>query len=409
MRVKLTPTFIEKAPLPSSGDRVIYWDDSQRGFGLAVTKAGHRSFLVQYRVANRSRRMHLGAATRDGLSAARDRARKLLGDVAGGRALRRPFDPLVERRKEEALRRGANSLRAVCDAYFEFRGDDLRSAEQQKAHLERLVYPTLGRRLIGEIRRKDIVTLLDGIAEENGPVMSDLVLAFVRKIMRWHQTRDENFISPIVPGLARKKRTPRNRVLLDEELRAIWAAADADSGPFGKFIQFTLLTATRRNESARMKRSELSSANAERPNSWKIPDSRYKTKTDHVVPLSAAALQILAGMPHMGDGEWVFTADGRKPITNFGGLKETFDTACGVKNWRIHDLRRTARSLMSRAKSNPDHAERCLGHAMGAIRETYDCYKYLDEKRQVFEELAALVQRILNPQDKVVPLRGAVG
>ena len=72
-----------------------------------------------------------------------------------------------------------------------------------------------------------------------------------------------------------------------------------------------------------------------------------------------------------------------------------------MPRWTLHDLRRTARSLMSRAKVPTDHAERALGHVMGGVRETYDRYEYLDEKRAAFEALAALVSRILNPTANV--------
>jgi integrase len=75
--------------------------------------------------------------------------------------------------------------------------------------------------------------------------------------------------------------------------------------------------------------------------------------------------------------------------------------------WTLHDLRRTARSLMSRAKVPTDHAERALGHVIGGVRETYDRYEYVDEKRAAFKALAGLVHLILNPADNVVPLRQA--
>jgi integrase len=65
--------------------------------------------------------------------------------------------------------------------------------------------------------------------------------------------------------------------------------------------------------------------------------------------------------------------------------------------WTLHDLRRTARSLMSRAKVPTDHAERVLGHVIGGVRETYDRYEYLNEKREALLALAGLIDRILNP------------
>ena len=103
----------------------------------------------------------------------------------------------------------------------------------------------------------------------------------------------------------------------------------------------------------------------------------------------------------------MFTNDGRNALGGFSRQKQRFDAACGVTDWTIHDLRRTARSLMSRAGVSPDHAERCLGHVIGGVRETYDRHAYHTEKKQAFEALAAQIERIINPpQGDVVPLRG---
>ena len=78
--------------------------------------------------------------------------------------------------------------------------------------------------------------------------------------------------------------------------------------------------------------------------------------------------------------------------------------------WRVHDLRRTARSLLSRAKVDPDIAERVLGHALPGIRRVYDKHAYLSEKRDALERLAELIKSIVEPSpSKVVPLRRARG
>jgi len=75
-----------------------------------------------------------------------------------------------------------------------------------------------------------------------------------------------------------------------------------------------------------------------------------------------------------------------------------------MPNWRLHDLRRTARSLMSRAKVPKDHAERVIGHVIGGVRETYDRYEYLDEKRDALAALARLVDRIIAGRPTVATL-----
>jgi integrase len=75
--------------------------------------------------------------------------------------------------------------------------------------------------------------------------------------------------------------------------------------------------------------------------------------------------------------------------------------------WRLHDLRRTARTLMTRAKVPAEHAERCMGHVVAGVEGVYNRYAYLDEKRAAFEALAGLVNLILHPADNVVPFAGA--
>jgi integrase len=398
MRVKLTPGFIEKASLPTKGDRVFYWDSELRGFGLVVTIAGHKSFVVQYRVGSRSRRMHLkGGQSALNVSVARKEAKAFLGSVAKG------GDPLAERRKSDRAK--SDTFEAICREYLERekKQGTLRSLSRRGATLERLVYPTLGNRQIGDIRRSDIVRLLDRIEDDQGPSMCNQTLAFIRRIMNWHEARNDDFRSPITRGMSRGKTPERERILKDDEIRALWKAADNLNTPFARMLQFILLTGTRRNESAHMRRSEIDG------DVWTIPAERYKTKHDHVVFLTPAARAIIGELPVIGrpDG-FVFTANGERPISALAAYKMSFDEACGFKGWTIHDLRRTARTLMSRAGVDKDHAERALGHVIGDIRGVYDRHTYEAEKRRAFEALAAQIERILNPPaENVVPMRSS--
>jgi integrase len=165
----------------------------------------------------------------------------------------------------------------------------------------------------------------------------------------------------------------------------------------GAMVRFALLTATRRGEAARMTWSEL------HKDHWIIPAARMKAKLEHVVPLSPAAQAVLDSLPRVGP--WVFTLGRPRPLTNFVGYKSQFDQACGVTGWRFHDLRRTARSLMSAADVDPDIAERCLAHTIGGIRGVYDRYAYFKQKKAAFEALAGIVERIVDPIDNVIELK----
>jgi hypothetical protein len=416
MRIKLTPAFIDKAPKPESGkDRTFFWDVKLPGFGLMVTDTGHRAYVLQYRICGRSRRMNLGRAQSTNLEEMRLRAKALLGDVATGRLLRKPVDPLAERQRLEADEAGKNTFRAVAEEFVRLAAKKLRSRDRIEAELNRLILPVFGKRPIGEIRRREIVSFLDRVDENNGPVMADGVFSIMSRVMRWHQTRDDDFRSPIVPGLRKSHAKERERILDDDELRSVWAAAKADTGPLGAWVRFTLLTACRRAESGCMKWVEVSgevwkeAGLPPRGNVWTVPAPRVKTgreSRDFLLPLSTAAQRVLDELPRMGNGVFVFSFNGVKPIGGYGVLKERFDRACGVTGWTWHDLRRTARSLMSRAHADPDHAERCLNHVIGGQRGIYDRHKFLAEKLVVFEALASLVERIIDPPtDNVVPLK----
>jgi integrase len=391
MKVKLTPAFVKRAKAEPGEERTIYWDMAMPSFGLVVTAKGSKSYVVQYRLdSGKSPRMKLKNV--QSLAAARQQAKVELGEVAKGN------DPLAARRRETAA--ATNTLRAIATDYLKREGKKLRSADQRAATLERLVYPKFGSHQIGDIRRSEIVSLLDKIEDERGPVMADHALAYLRKIFNWHASRSDDFRSPVVRGMARTKpkERQRQRTLTDDEMRAIWKAADAYPGPFGRFVQFLLLTATRRNEAAHMRHGEISGTD------WTIPQARYKTGLELLIPLSPMAAKILDQLPRIGNSGFVFTTDGKHPISGFSKFKREFDKACGVKDWTLHDLRRTARSLMSRAGVSSDHAERCLGHVIGGVRGVYDRQEFHDEKRHAFEQLASLVERIVDPQANVVPL-----
>jgi integrase len=377
---KLTAAFVQNARAEEGKDRTIYWDSSLSSFGLMVTKAGHRSYVLQYRNGGQtSRRITLSSVLN--LDSARREARKILGEVARGE------DPAQDRRKTA----NPNTLQAVCERYLTREGPKLRSAARRKADLERLVYPTLGSKPIESIKRSDINALLDSVEDERGAAMADSILATLRRVCGWHAIRDDRYTPPFVRGMARrtKEQRERDRILTDDELRRVWKAAETFPGPWGVYIRFLLLTACRRTEAAAMTWDELSNG------VWTIPAKRVKTGVETALPLSKAALKLLSGVPRIQDCPHVFTASGRGPITNFSFNKLQLDMASGVKGWRLHDLRRTARSLMSRAEVNADVAERCLGHVIPGVRGVYDRHKYIAEMGKAFEALAKEIAAVV--------------
>jgi integrase len=389
------------------------------GLYLVCQPSGVKSWAFRYSFGGRSCKLTLGQFLADGqhgadaepeigaaltLAGARELAARAKRQAKGG------VDPAGARRKQRIAQHEAeaNTLSAIAAAYLKREGKALRTFSQRQADLELLCRGPLGKLPISEIRRSHYRAALDRIADNNGPVRSDRCLAALTRLLNWHASNDDFFVSPLA-GVGMRRVRPkdlaRHRTLDDAELRRLWMAAERCSGPFGRFLHFTLLTATRRGESAGLRRSELSSDGQ----TWTIPGSRYKNGYDTVIPLSQAAQAIIATQPVLGD--FVFSADGTRALGGFDKRKADFDKVSGVSNYRLHDLRRTARTLLSRAKVetktedgkvlyipvSPDVAERCLGHAITGVRGVYDRFEYADQKRDAFEALAQMIERTVRP------------
>ncbi|WP_298870935.1 site-specific integrase [uncultured Bradyrhizobium sp.] len=385
----LTDRFCIHAKVALGQLQTDYFDAKKKGLALRVTKDGTRSWTYLFTLGGRRVRMTFGTYPATSLAKAHTRADEAKAALEEGR------DP-------RAVLAKPATLKAIGDDWAEREGAGLRTGEGRKATLARLVYPDLGGRPIGDIRRSDIVRLLDKIEDESGPVMADQTLAFLRRVFNWHASRDDDFRSPIVRGMARTKprERARARILTDDEIRVVWRVAEGH-GAFGRLVRFLLLTGARRTEAAAMPWAELDGAE------WTLPGPRNKTKLDLLRTLPKAALAVLGAKPEMAT--YVFSTDrGATALSGFSKFKREFDRAVFAElrksdlkakplpNFTLHDLRRTARSLMSRAGVPTDHAERVLGHVIGGVRATYDRHDFADEKRAALEKLAALVDRIIS-------------
>ena len=391
MAKKLTAKAIENSK-PGPQRREI--SDGGSGLYLIVQPSGARSWALRYRYNGRPAKLTLGPWPMLGLADARKAAADAQFELVRG------VDPNAARKaaKVEAAEAAANTVASICAEFLQREGRRLRTLDQRERLLKRLVYPTIGDRPVSSVKRSEIVRLLDRIEDRSGPRMADVALAALRRVFHWHEKRTDDFRSPIIRGMSRQNAAEhrRTRVLDDDELRRLWAAT-ADEQPFSNMVRFLLLTSAPRGEAAAMRWDEIAGA------TWTLPATRSKTKTEVVRPLSRAAQAVLAAQPRVS--EWAFTTTGTGPFTDFSGSKAKLDAAAGVTGWRLHDLRRTARSLLSRAGINPDISERCLGHALPTIRATYDRHHFLDEMAHGFEALATLIERIVNATDTVLAFR----
>jgi integrase len=406
---KLSQETIRRLPVPSKGNRITYFAGATiqgaiapRGFGVRVTAAGARAFILNYRLRGREYRFTIGNwPDWSALKAVRE-ARHLRQRVDRGE------NPLEDRVSSSSVVTVASVLDDFVVRHVRNKNQPLRSADEYESAFDRLVKPHIGKLGIYEVRRSDIIKMLDKIEDENGPVMADRTLAYVRKAFNWYATRDDQFSSPIVRGMARikPKERARTRVLSDDEIRIIWPVLD-DAGTFGALVKMLLLTGQRRDEVASIARSEIGLDGI-----WAIPAERYKTKQPNHVPLSRTALEIIERRPKINGCDYVFPSRAATPFSGFSKSKAALDRDVlkamqkqakkGVEveplqNWTLHDLRRTAKTLIVRAGVRPDISERVLGHVIAGVEGTYDRHSYADEKRDALEKLAAMIERILNP------------
>jgi integrase len=401
MRAKITKRVVDT--LVAGGPPLS--DSEIKGFVARRLPSGSVTYGYRYRDrGGRQRWLPLGLHGSITPDQARELAKQRAGEVASGR------DPAVERAKSRAA--AASTVDALLDDFLvrHVRGK-LRSANEIERTLNVYVRPRLGEKSIYNLKRSDIVELLDQIEDKNGPVMADRTLAYVRKAFNWQAARDDSFTPPIVRGMARTKPSEhkRTRVLDDQEIRDLWTALDElkSDAPlcYPRFVRMLLYVAQRREEISRMVWEEIEN------DSWTIPKERSKNKLANVVPLTKEVQHFLG--PEQNEG-FAFSneADRRRAFSGFSKAKAALDLKIAelrkrerrppMPHWVHHDLRRTARSLMSRAGVLPDIAERVLGHVIPGVRGTYDCYEYFDEKRDALEKLAALIERILHSNETVV-------
>jgi integrase len=373
-------------------------DTEIRGFVARRLPSGGVSYGLRYRDRTTGQRRWIGLGVHGDITPdqARREAERRRGEVADKR------DPLAEKHQTRAA--AGSSVSAILDAFLERHvRKNLRSAGEVERVFNVYVRPRIGDKPIYGLLRNDLVKMLDAIEDGNGPVMADRVLAHLRKAFNWQASRDDRFNTPIVKGMARTKpaERARKRFLSDEELRDVWRALDTANVPgcYPAYVRALLLTAQRRDEVARMSWPEIEGE------AWIIPAERYKTGNENVVPVTDAIFKLVGKPQKTG---FVFsTTGGELPFSGFSKAKRALDKAIAelrkrekykpVPHWTLHDLRRTARSLMSRAGVPADIAERVLGHKIAGVRGVYDRHEYIAEKRDALERLAALVERIINP------------
>jgi integrase len=386
---RLTEVGVDKLKPPATGS-IDYYDAGMPGLVLRLNYGGTKSWRALYYVptiAKSGKRKgqkismptthELGRFPVLSVKQARDKARVFLAD---------PHKALAQV--------DAGSFRDIADNFIKrhVEASGLRTRDEIVRVLEKYVYPTWAYRPFREIKRNDVTLLLDGIEDNHGPRQADVVLAVIRKLMNWHATRDADYSSPIVTGMHRHNGGDhkRTRVLNDDEIRALWKAC-GDMGAFGALVKTLLLTGQRRDKVAGMQREDVEDG------VWTIAAAAREKTSAGSLRLPPAVLDVIDAQPRIVGNPYVFAGRGSGPFNSFSQRKDELDTRLKIPPWVLHDLRRTAKTLMARAGVRPDISERVLGHTIKGVEGVYDQHDYSDEKADALTRLAALVETIINP------------
>jgi len=359
------------------------------GHYVRVSPSGSKTFVAVARdPSGKQKWVTIGNAAHFDIDVARKKAREIIVNVKGGQSHTGP--ETFESVAKEWLKRH-------CEA------KGLISAHKLRRNLENHVLPLWGSRDFTSIKRSEIAALLDKIEDGSGPVAADKVLALLSGISNWYARRHDDYNSPIVRGMRRSstKERARDRVLSDDEIRLVWNNAE---GTFGDLVKMLLLTAQRRDKVATMKWSDVSDG------VWEVSNGNKRQKgTGGELVLPQMAIDIINARPHVGDNPHVFAgAWANSAYAGFHHGKADLDQIIGkLPHWTLHDLRRTARTLMTRAGVSSEVAERVLGHAIGGVHGIYNRHEYREEKAHALRALAGLIENILRPEpQKVHRLRG---
>jgi integrase len=351
----------------ASAERREIPDSYLRGLYLIIQPTGAKSWAVRYRLGGRSAKHTIGPYPAFGLKGARDKAAEVLRSVAEGRSPRQLQRGTVGDGVEQFLERHGKHYRPKSFYYAErWLRQGIKGWSDRK---------------LDSISRADVRAMLDRI---DAPMVANRVHAIVRKFFNWCVENDLITNSPVAGIRAPNKEVARDRVLTDEELAAVWRAAEND--PYGPIVQLLILTGQRRGEVAGMRWSELDLDAA----LWTLPRERVKNDRRHEVPLSRQAVAIIKQVPRVSDS--VFGL--KEPHNGLQRAKERI----GVEAWTLHDLRRTTASGLAKLGVSLAVVEKVLNHVSGSfagIVSVYQRHEFAEEKRAALQQWADHVERLV--------------
>ncbi len=390
------------------GRRTEYFDPSVPGLALRVTPTGAKCWTLLYRHRARLRRLTLGDAKVVTLAEARTRARDLLHDVTKG------ADPATDK---QAGRTVATIADLAALYITKWAKPKKRSWKADDNLLRHRVLPRWQHRAIVDITRQDVRQLVEAVAEDGAPIVANRVAALLSKLFMFALDRDLVTASPAVRIPRPGTETARDRVLTEDEIRAFWTTCDAFDVPMAAFYQLRLLTAQRGGEVASMRWQDVDLDSRW----WTIPASDSKNKLAHRVPLNSSAVQIITDLKAGVDESERTRTEPIGPVTRerlmyvvagARGKRQQSDAAATftVPDFRGHDLRRTAASLMAGGGIPRLVIGKILNHVERDITAVYDRHTYDLEKTAALTWWGVKLTAILEQKDAstVLPFqRGA--
>lgn len=386
---RLTRQSVAALTVPPGRADTFAWDSDVPGFGVKLSAGGSRRWILQYRPTGHrnAKRITIGAVDALPLDEARREARKLLAKALTG------ADPHAE--KAAAKAQASETVSAVADAYLRYCEKHQKPSTfyQTKLHLTKHWAP-LRTLPLRKVRRSDVAARLNELRETSGGVSANRSRSALSAMFSWAIGEGLTDLNPVVGTHKPAKEAPRERVLADADLAAIWRACRDDS--HGRIVRLLMLTAQRRDEVGSITDAELDLDRAV----WTLPAGRSKNGREHVVPLSQPAVSILREAPRLVGRECVF-GEGAGGFSGWSRAKAALDArmkAAGtpVVPWTLHDLRRTAATMMAdRLGVLPHVIEAVLNHVSGhkaGIAGVYNRAAYVAEKRDALERWAEYLE-----------------
>jgi integrase len=372
--MKLTARYVAALTLPAGKDDVIHFDDGMPGFGFRMRRGSGgkvlRTWVCQYRRAGATRRVLIGKAGVLGAEAARAAARQVLAKVALGQ------DPQAD--KADRRDKDRNSLRTLVEEFLAAKEPRLRarSRVEIRRYLTGAYFKPLHNLPLDTITRRDVAVRVVAIARASGNPTAARARGALSNFFAWAMTMGLAETNPTIGSAKPAENRPRERVLSDPELAAIWRACG--DGEYGKIVKLLILTGCRRAEIGDLRWPEIDLDRA----IFTIPASRSKNNREHALPLMPAALAIIRSIPQRVSRPQLF-GERSRGFTRWVQDKRGLDGRSKVADWNVHDLRRTTATGLANLGTPPHVVEAILNHQSGHKRGVAGVYNRSPYEREV--------------------------